>query len=126
MKRRKRRFKRGKIKDLKKCKNGNWLKYRSSYEEKFIQLLEKSDACEYYLYEKIKIPYRYYGKDRNYIPDFIVKTKNKNFIIEVKPKDQINLPKNRAKFEAVRKLLKDKKNWEFKIVTENLINTIND
>lgn len=117
-------FKKGTITKLKKCKHAKQIKYRSSYEEKFIKYLEGNVNCEYYLYEQVKIPYRFYGKDHNYIPDFVVKTKDKFFLIEIKPEVQVSIPVNKAKFAAALKYTKEHSNIEFKIITEKFLNTI--
>lgn len=121
----KRRFKKGIIKNLKKCKHANFLKYRSSYEKTFIEFLEESAKCEYYLYEQLKIPYTFYGKAHNYIPDFIIKLSGKIYIIEVKPESMIKERKNQAKFRAVKEYLKTRPGWGFKIITENFLNSLN-
>ena len=118
--------KRGVIHNLKKLKNKDSLNYRSSLEKKFIQYLENCDNFEGYLYEAIKIPYIYKGSQRNYIPDFLVKTKNQEYIlIEVKPHNQVNLLVNKLKFKATEEYLKrHNKDIKFKIITEKFLDRL--
>lgn len=115
--------KRGVIHNLKKLKNSESLSYRSSLEKKFIQYLENSEKFVGYLYEAIKIPYIYKGTQRIYIPDFLVKTKDQEYIlIEVKPHNQVNLLVNKLKFKAAEEYLKrNNKGVKFKIITEKFL-----
>lgn len=69
-------------------------KYRSSYERAFMIILDFDPTVEWWDFEWVKIPYQLDGKQRNYIPDFLVKYKDgydnlpsKPVMVEVKPYD---------------------------------------
>jgi len=88
--------------------------------------------------EELIIPYKspVDGKWHRYFPDFLVKTKTKTLLIEVKPKKQTRPPEpqkrvtkkyltevatwgvNEAKWKAAIEYCRDR-TWEFKIVTED-------
>ena len=88
--------------------------------------------------EELIIPYKspIDGRWHRYFPDFLVKTKTKTLLIEVKPKKQTKPPPtprrvtqryitevttwgvNEAKWKAAIEYCKDRA-WEFKIVTED-------
>jgi len=87
--------------------------------------------------EELIIPYKspVDGRFHRYFPDFIVKTKDRTLIIEVKPEAQTKPPAqrkritkqyitevttygvNQAKWKAAHEYCKDR-GWEFKIITE--------
>jgi hypothetical protein len=87
--------------------------------------------------EELIIPYKspVDGKYHRYFPDFIVKTKNKTMIIEVKPDRETREPKpkkritkqylqevmtygvNQSKWKAAQEYCLDR-GWEFKVITE--------
>jgi hypothetical protein len=87
--------------------------------------------------EEIIIPYKspVDGRFHRYFPDFIVKTKNKTMIVEVKPDRETKEPKarsrmtkqyiqevttygvNQSKWKAAEEYCLDR-GWEFKIITE--------
>lgn len=66
-------------------------------------------------YESLKIPYKYKGKQRKYLIDFI--DHNKKIIYEIKPQYQLNDSLNKAKFKAAKKWA-NKNGYKFKILTE--------
>lgn len=122
-------------KNIYKYKGRKVLKYRSSWENIFMEYCDKSPIIIQWNYESIIIPYTLGTKRKKYYPDFWIKTNNNEFIIEIKPKHQTKLPKkntpsfnkeysrfliNRAKWNAARKYCKNK-NIEFKIITEDTI-----
>lgn len=85
-------------------KNDREMYYRSSYEKKAIELLEKDDTVVKYFYEHLKIPY----ENGVYFPDFFVICKGKNKVIEVKPKGRQTEKDNTLKFQAGRNYCQEK------------------
>jgi hypothetical protein len=94
-------------------KNNRTFYYRSSWELKYMEFLEKDSNISTYQYESIKLPY-YYRKDKKwYIPDFIVG----NRLIEIKPVYMMNKKRNIAKFSSAR-LYCQQNNMTFEVITE--------
>ena len=116
--------------------------YRSLWELKLMKYLDSHNDVLYWASEEFSIPYRspIDGRMHRYFPDFWVKKKNsqgiiETIVIEVKPKKQTvpTTPKsqvtkqylyevkewgrNQAKWEAANKYCKQK-GWKFLIVTE--------
>lgn len=116
--------------------------YRSSYELKLMRYLDIHPDVLQWASEEFCVPYRspIDGKIHRYYPDFFVKMKNKqgiieNLVIEIKPKIQTEPPKvgnkktkkyirevatwgiNQAKWKAARSFCEDRK-WKFVIMTE--------
>lgn len=116
--------------------------YRSSYELKLMNFLDRNPNVIQWASEEFFVPYKspIDGKIHRYFPDFWVKKKNnqgitETIVIEVKPKNQIIPPVvrtqinkqylyevqtwgiNTAKWEAAEKYCLDK-SWKFMIVTE--------
>lgn len=73
---------------------------KSSYETKYVEILEADEAVLAFIYEPFRIPYEFDGVILNYIPDFLVKYVDREELVEVKPKRMVDWPKNQAKFEA--------------------------
>ena len=72
-------------------KNSKDLHYRSSYELKAYEILEKDDEVLSYEVESVAIPYiDPEGKSRNYYPDILVNKKSSKLMIEVKPHYQLD------------------------------------
>lgn len=117
--------------------------YRSSWELKFMFYLDKHPDVIEWGSEELIIPYRSPIDNRvhRYYPDFYIKQKNKDGVVEViiaeiKPKHQTQEPKkktkitksyinevktwgiNTSKWKAAEEFCKDRK-WKFKIITEN-------
>jgi hypothetical protein len=112
--------------------------YRSSWECKVMDWLDRNDNIVSWASEELIVPYKspVDGKWHRYFPDFLVKTPTKTLLIEVKPKKQTKPPEqqkritkryltevatwgvNEAKWKAAIEYCKDRK-WEFKIVTED-------
>ena len=69
--------------------------YRSSWECRVMSWLDKNPDIISWGSEELIIPYKspVDGKYHRYFPDFIVKTKNKTMIIEVKPDRETREPK---------------------------------
>lgn len=111
--------------------------YRSSWECRVMNWLDKNPDIISWGSEELFIPYRspVDGKYHRYFPDFIVKTKNKTMIIEVKPDRETKEPKprkrmtkqyiqevatygvNQSKWKAAEEYCLDR-GWEFKVITE--------
>lgn len=79
--------------------------YRSSWEYKFMIYCDLNEEILKWGSEIIKIPYTdYLGKNRTYIPDFYLETRNKKnpdflnkFLVEIKPEKETKepiIPKN--------------------------------
>ena len=116
--------------------------YRSSWECKVMNWLDKNPDILSWASEETIVPYKspVDGKWHRYFPDFIVKVRTKDnklktMMIEVKPKKQTEPPEprkrvtkqyitevatwgvNQAKWKAATEYCLDR-NWEFKIITE--------
>lgn len=111
--------------------------YRSSWECRVMSWLDKNPDIISWGSEELIIPYKspVDGKYHRYFPDFIVKTKNKTMIIEVKPDRETREPKpkkritkqylqevmtygvNQSKWKAAEEYCLDR-GWEFKVITE--------
>lgn len=123
--------------------------YRSSWECKFMNWLDKTDSVKFWASEEIFIQYfdPVAKKTRRYFPDFVAqmetKSGNQIFLIEIKPEKQTKPPKittskkkskkflfenmtwlvNSAKWDAANNFCVEK-GWVFKIVTEHYIDTL--
>ena len=116
--------------------------YRSSWELKLMSYLDRHPDVIYWASEEIAIPYRspVDNKIHRYYPDFLVKKKNpqgiiESIVIEVKPESQVAPPQkkkktdkkylnevmtygiNSAKWKAAKEYC-ELKNWKFLIMTE--------
>ncbi len=98
-------------------KTNTTLPYDSSYELRAMELLESDMNVSHYERCRIRIPYDYEDKTRNYCPDFLVSFTNQTIILEVKPKKFVNSDKNVAKFSAARDYCSDN-NLKFEVWTE--------
>jgi hypothetical protein len=117
--------------------------YRSSWEAKLMDWLDRNPEIISWGSEEIVIPYKspVDGRWHRYFPDFIVKLRTKEgklktMIIEVKPKKQTKPPEpkkritkqyisevttwgvNEAKWKAAREYCLDRA-WEFTLITED-------
>ena len=118
--------------------NANQIVYRSLLERRFMRYCDLNDDIINWASEELPISYwsPIDKKWHRYFPDFIIKTsKNKKFIIEIKPSRQVGKPKppkkktkshmreqfeyikNQAKWSAAKQYCEDK-GIEFKIITE--------
>jgi hypothetical protein len=120
------------------------IKYRSSWEHKFMRFCDYNDNILKVNSEGMVIPYvsPVDGKTHKYYMDFMVETKAGISLVEVKPFHETQPPKpprsnaknpqkaalnyqkaiqtfavNQAKWEATR-ILCEKNGWSFKIITE--------
>ena len=116
--------------------------YRSLWEKKFMDYCDSNRQVIEWSSEEHIIPYKdpVQKKWRRYFPDFYMKVKEANgkiktYLVEVKPKRQVEGPKpqkrhtkryisevmtfatNQAKWEAAQEYCNDRL-WEFKIITE--------
>jgi hypothetical protein len=116
--------------------------YRSSWEARVMDKLDKSDWCIAWASEELIIPYvsPVDGRRHRYFPDFLVKYQDKTgiqktMLIEVKPDNQTKppaIPKrktkrfiqevmtygvNQAKWAAAEEYCLDR-GWEFRVLTE--------
>ncbi len=111
--------------------------YRSSWECRVMSWLDKNPDILSWGSEELIIPYKspVDGRFHRYFPDFIVKTRNKTLIIEVKPERETKEPKlrkrvtkqylqevmtygvNQSKWKAAEEYCLDR-GWEFKVITE--------
>jgi len=111
--------------------------YRSSWECRVMNWLDKNPEILQWSSEELVIPYKspVDGKFHRYFPDFTVKTKNKTLVIEIKPEREKKEPKprsritkqyiqevatygiNQAKWKAATEYCLDR-GWEFKVLTE--------
>jgi hypothetical protein len=115
--------------------------YRSSWECRVMNWLDKNPNIISWASEEIVIPYvsPVDGKWHRYYPDFVVKAKTKDgtktMMLEVKPKKQTQQPQvprrvtpryitevatwgvNQSKWKAATEYCLDR-GWEFKIITE--------
>lgn len=119
--------------------------YRSLWERRVMVHLDESSSVIAWSNEEIVIPYLSPVDNRwhRYFPDFFVKVKNKqglveSMILEIKPKSQAQPPVkkskitrryinevmtwgvNEAKWKAASEYCKDRK-WDFKVITEENI-----
>ena len=119
--------------------------YRSSWEARVMNWLDKNPSIVSWASEEVVIPYvsPVDGRWHRYFPDFVVKVKDKNgtlktLMLEVKPKKQTKEPEiqrrvtkryiaevttwgvNQAKWKAATEYCLDR-NWEFKLITEDLL-----
>ena len=118
--------------------NPNMIVYRSLLERRFMHYCDQNPDVLVWASEEL--PIRYYNpldkKFHRYFPDFIIKTtKNKKYMIEIKPSRQIVKPKppkkktksymresyeyikNKAKWQAAKAYCVNN-NMEFKLLTE--------
>ena len=110
--------------------------YRSSWELRVMKYLDTQPKVEWWASEEMFVRYRspIDEKIHRYYPDFVVKTKEKTFMLEVKPFHQTQKPKQKRKTkkflqEAATYAVNQQKwraadmfcqehGWLFKLVTE--------
>ncbi len=120
--------------------------YRSRWESKFMNYLDSHPDVLQWASEELIIPYRspVDGKMHRYFPDFIVRKRNpqgvvETLLIEIKPASQTKEPVkkktinkayisevmtwgvNQAKWKAAKEFCEDRK-WKFLILTEKELN----
>jgi nitrogen fixation protein len=103
---------------VKNKQNGGKIKYRSSWELKFLQWCDQNPNIIKVISEGIKIPYKDVdGKIKNYYPDFVILYKNDKLLIEIKPENQTLNETNQRKFAAAKEFA-NQKGLKFLILTE--------
>lgn len=91
---------------------------KSTYETRYVAILEADDNVKSFVYEPLRIPYEFGGQQLYYIPDFLVEyCDGHEELVEVKPAKLVDLPKNRAKISAGKQFEID-----FVVVTEDELN----
>lgn len=85
-------------------------KFRSSWEAAFFMLNPT------FVYEKIRIPYSFKNKTRNYIVDFA--DYSTNTLYEIKPSSMLSSPKCIAKENAA-KIWANENGWTYKIISDD-------
>lgn len=120
--------------------------YRSSWEAKFMKYLDEHPDVLLWASEELVVPYRspVDGKLHRYFPDFLVKKKNaqgivETLMVEIKPASQTIEPTkkktinkqyinevmtwgvNQAKWKAAKEYCDDRK-WRFLVLTEKELN----
>lgn len=123
--------------------DANNIIYRSSWECKVMDWLDRNSDIVAWASEELTVPYKspVDGRFHRYFPDFIVKVRtrdgsSKTMMLEVKPKHQTQPPEpqqrktkryinevvtygvNQAKWKAATEYCLDR-GWEFKILTED-------
>jgi hypothetical protein len=118
--------------------------YRSMWERRFMVYLDRNENILQWGSEELAIPYKspLDGKVHRYFPDFYVKVKQydhtiKEYLVEIKPKNQVTPPKKNPKrktkswYFAVKEWGRNQAKWEsathycqkhdmeFKVLTEN-------
>ena len=116
--------------------------YRSSWEARCMNYFDLNENILWWASEEVIIPYKspIDGRYHRYYPDFVINVKQrdgktKTLMIEVKPENQKNAPKvrarktkkyinevvtyavNQAKWDAATEYCNDRM-WEFKVLTE--------
>lgn len=120
--------------------------YRSLWEAKFMKYLDDHPDVIWWASEEVIVPYisPVDGKRHRYFPDFLLRKKNRDGVletvmVEIKPLDQTREPTkkktinrayinevmtwgvNQAKWKAAREYCDDRK-WKFQIITEKELN----
>lgn len=109
------------------------VEYESALENDLAEILEFDTNVEHFVEQPLEIPYKDAdGKDRIYIPDFLVMYKRKlsparwfpPVIYEVKYMNEIktNFDELKFKFRGAYQFAQKRK-WEFKVLTEHQIRT---
>jgi len=99
-------------------KNNKEVHYRSSYELKAYEILEKKNIIKYEV-EPIRIPYLYKEIIHNTVPDILVYHKDgSKELIEVKARWNLEQDNTKIKLEAMEKYSKEN-NMKFSVWTEN-------
>lgn len=97
--------------------------YRSSYELKFLEIIDNDDSIVSFEYESIHIPYiGTDGKNHTYIVDFLINLNNDDkILVEIKPKYRvINDCITKIKIEAAKEFSKTN-GFIYKVVTEGFL-----
>lgn len=96
------------------------VKYRSGWENKYMEFLDSDPDVLSWEYEPFKIPYlsnKTTGKIRQYNPDFVVTRTSGKFVVEIKPRSRLKSAKVQKKIAAAEAWCKAN-NVVFCVVTE--------
>lgn len=92
---------------------------RSSYERRYLEILERDAAVLSYDVEPFRIPYIHEGCVRNYVPDVLVSRVDGSFeLVEVKPVALLNAGANADKADAAREWC-ERNGVTYVVVTED-------
>lgn len=78
------------------------IKFDSSWEKRFIELCDKLDEVVEITRPDFHIEYEFKGDVKSYFPDFVITTKNRKYLIEIKSSRMVNNEIIRKKLEAGR------------------------
>lgn len=100
-------------------KMGKKIRYRSGYELRVYEYLDKNDDVTAYFAEPFKLPYNYSKRTiKNYIPDLLIVYKNSSTkLVEIKPQYKTTTKTNLAKFKSAEQYCKNN-NLVFEVWTE--------
>ena len=90
---------------------------RSTWEVAYLKKLEQDGSVISVSSEPCSIPYLYENKNRNYRPDFLVKTNKGNYLDEVKPEKFITNEQVQLKAKAAKLWCKEN-NMTYRFITE--------
>lgn len=93
-------------------KTGKTCNYRSSWELRFMQILDADSRVEVWEHEPFSIPYEFDGVKKRYLPDFQVVLEGKDLLVEVKPPTLTDTPLNAAKRAAALEFCR-RNGWEY-------------
>lgn len=94
--------------------------WESQLERDFIVLLEFDNDVVEYREQPLEIAFTCEGKPHKYYPDFYVRRRSSEELIEVKPAANVEHPENKLKFLAGAEYCR-KRGWIFKVVTDEQI-----
>lgn len=100
--------------------------YRSSWELRVMECLESFPEVVSWQSEPFPIKYTLHGKERFYLPDFIINyDDSSSLLVEVKPKHEAKDPDemNQAKWVSAQQYC-FARGWKFEVWTENYISEI--
>lgn len=99
-------FDKGKVFSLKMNKE---ISYRSSWEQKVIESLDKDENVLMFIHEPFSIPYVFENVNKNYVPDIFIEYRdNTKKLIEIKPEYFVDCPINQSKFSAAEQYCEEK------------------
>lgn len=102
-------------------KTGQACKFRSGWEQKYLEWLDANDTVKTYVYEGVKIPYVSNvktGKIRTYNPDFLVEYMDgTRVLVEIKPSRRVKQVKVQKKLKAAQRWC-DEHNIILSVLTE--------
>jgi DNA-directed RNA polymerase specialized sigma54-like protein len=98
--------------------------YRSSYEKRYLEILEEEETVSSFETEPFRLPYMFEGSMKNYVPDVLVtKTDGKQYLVEVKPQYLTDNSQVLAKASAAR-VWCESNGVEYVIITESDLVTL--